>query len=81
MYMYMYVHCSVLGDSWKCIRDHIQAEALHRSHTISQMEERVIQTLSVFLLSDLEKRFQTVSVKTHASFIFFVVFKVQSYLN
>ena len=53
--------CSVLGDCWRQIVIHPQQESLHRSKTLTSIEEEVIQPLSVFLLSDLEKRFHQVS--------------------
>lgn len=51
----------VLLESWRHIQQHYQQETLHRSKVLTSLEEKVVQPLSVFLLSDLEKRFQNVS--------------------
>lgn len=50
----------VLLESWRHIQQHCQQETLHRSKVLTSLEEKVVQPLSVFLLSDLEKRFQNV---------------------
>ena len=57
--------CSVFGQSWKGVRDQVQSESLQRSHIITTVEEKVVQPLQVFLLSDLEKRFRHVSNTLH----------------
>ena len=50
----------VLKESWDHIKQHSLQEGMYRSKMVTELEEKVVQPLSVFLLSDLEKRFQTV---------------------
>ena len=58
---FLLLYRSSFGQTWKTVRDQVQSESLHRSHTITLVEEKVVQPLQVFLLSDLEKRFRNVS--------------------
>ena len=52
---------SSLNNHWSSIRDQLQTEAMHLSHISSNLEQRALQPLQVFLLTDLEKRFRNVS--------------------
>ena len=69
----------VLDTSWLKIQAHSQQESLHRSNTISLIESSVVQPLSVFLLSDLEKRFQSVWVYYFYSYMIVILLDNTSY--
>ncbi|XP_003384235.2 PREDICTED: uncharacterized protein LOC100638759 [Amphimedon queenslandica] len=55
----------VLKESWDHIKQHSLQEGMYRSKMVTELEEKVVQPLSVFLLSDLEKRFQTINAEVN----------------